>query len=336
MVAPTISILVPVHHRREFVLGALGSILAQTVPRETYEIIVVKNFDDEEIDRRIAELGVVHVRTDAGPLGTKLAQGFARCSGTLIGFLEDDDTFLPEKLAEVTAAFADPRLGYLHHAQEIVDRAGASLATNYRRETRRSASLPPGDRRPAAVRDFMRTSPGFNLSSMVVRREVLELALPYLARTNLTCDNLVLYAGLCGSGGVRNEGRPLTRYRLYASGSWGTATPEARFQRDREIRAELVAGFQLITEMTRGHEVAPFALCDLLERRALSQLADGGSASKLSATELGCLVRCRMLRREFSFPAMAAGLALQAISPGLERRLYQQYLRLNTARLGVG
>jgi len=43
---PFISVIIVAHNRREFLLEAVNSALHQTLPKDEYEIIVVKNFSE--------------------------------------------------------------------------------------------------------------------------------------------------------------------------------------------------------------------------------------------------------------------------------------------------
>jgi glycosyltransferase involved in cell wall biosynthesis len=46
---PFISVIITVHKRKESSLEAVDSAINQTLPKDEYEIIVVKNFKDERI-----------------------------------------------------------------------------------------------------------------------------------------------------------------------------------------------------------------------------------------------------------------------------------------------
>jgi Glycosyl transferase family 2. len=47
---PYISVIVTAYNRRRYLPFALRSLEAQTLPRDRFEVIVVKNFDDKESD----------------------------------------------------------------------------------------------------------------------------------------------------------------------------------------------------------------------------------------------------------------------------------------------
>ena len=46
---PTLSVIVTAYNRKEFLLEALQSAVNQTLKREEYEIICIKNFKDAKI-----------------------------------------------------------------------------------------------------------------------------------------------------------------------------------------------------------------------------------------------------------------------------------------------
>ena len=103
--SPYISVVIGAHNRREFILEAVNSVINQTLERSKYEIIVVKNYEDEGIDKFLTENGVINIRTDEVSLGSKIARGILESKGEILCFLEDDDLFLPEKLNEIYNIF---------------------------------------------------------------------------------------------------------------------------------------------------------------------------------------------------------------------------------------
>jgi len=68
---PYISVIVTAYNRRRYLPFALRSLEAQTLPRDKFEVIVVKNFEDKESDSIISRNGWKSVymktaRTTAG------------------------------------------------------------------------------------------------------------------------------------------------------------------------------------------------------------------------------------------------------------------------------
>ncbi len=124
MSLPYISVIIRAFNRREFVIKSIESCLKQTLSREKYEIIVVKNFYDEQIDRYLTENNVI-VLEENGIAGKLIKKGIEASKGEVICFLDDDDEFIEEKLEYVYNAFKEnKRLGYLHNGFVPVDESG--------------------------------------------------------------------------------------------------------------------------------------------------------------------------------------------------------------------
>lgn len=336
MATPTVSVILLAHHRTEYLPSAVASVLAQTLPRGEFEILVAKNFTEPESDRRLRDQGVDLVETSAEPLGGKLAAAVAQARASILTFLEDDDLYAPDRLARVRAAFEDPELGYYHNATQLIDRSGASTPGRFRSESRRELAVSRTDRSTGAVRRLLRSSAYFNLSSIAVRREALAPALPHLASTNLTCDNLLFYSALVAPYGVRTDAAPLTYYRLHPSASWGAVGASDFFEREARKWEGIVQGFERIATMTAGTPVARFAEGDLLERRALYALAASPQQAPFAGREIPVLVRRRLSGdAQLAVGATVAGLLLRAIAPSLERRLYLRHSSRQARRLGL-
>ena len=99
-----VSVIVAAHTRVEFLKRAVASAAEQSPD----EIIVVKFTHDTELDRELAELGADVVWTEERYQGGKYAVGVERASGDVIVALDDDDVFLPGKVARVRTVFEDP------------------------------------------------------------------------------------------------------------------------------------------------------------------------------------------------------------------------------------
>jgi glycosyltransferase involved in cell wall biosynthesis len=336
MAPPTFSVIIPAHHRAEYLPSSVASVLGQTLPRSEFEILVVKNFARPEIDRVLADQGVRLLETSQQPLGGKLAEAIAASRGRILTFLEDDDLYAPDRLAQVRSAFEDPELGYFHNATQLIDRNGASASGRFRAESRRDLRVAARDRSFAAVRRLLRASAYFNLSSVAIRRDALAPALPHLGPTNLTCDNLLFYSALVSPFGLQNDARPFTYYRLHASASWTEAEGPDFFEREARKWEGIVTGFERILSMTRGTPVERFARGDLLERKALYALAASPEEAPFPGRDLPRLLGRRLSGdAEIAVAPAVAGLLLRSVAPVLERRLYLRHALRRASRLGL-
>lgn len=101
-----VSVVISAHMRTQYIRDAVRSVASQAPD----EILVVKYFHDSEIDAELTRLGArVHTTTEPY-MGGKYAEGIALATGDVVAFLDDDDVFLPGKVARLREAFADPRV----------------------------------------------------------------------------------------------------------------------------------------------------------------------------------------------------------------------------------
>jgi teichuronic acid biosynthesis glycosyltransferase TuaG len=95
-----ISVIIPYFNREQYIDQAVQSVLAQTLP--PLEIIIVNDGSREAsrryLDRYAQTCVVVDLPTTRGASAAR-NEGIHRARGRYIGFLDDDDIWLPEKLA---------------------------------------------------------------------------------------------------------------------------------------------------------------------------------------------------------------------------------------------
>jgi glycosyltransferase involved in cell wall biosynthesis len=100
LMMPRISVIIPTYNRPELLLSAIGSVLNQTF--QDFELIVVDDASEGQTqdvltgfnDRRIKYIRHNANRGEAASRNT----GITHAKGEFIGFLDDDDQWLPEKL----------------------------------------------------------------------------------------------------------------------------------------------------------------------------------------------------------------------------------------------
>ena len=121
---PYISVIITAHNSKDFLKDAINSLLNQTLDRSFFEIIIVKNFDDHEIDDQIEENKIIKFKArDDSLIGEDLAIGIENAKGEIISFLDDDDVFLPYKLTNVINEFVkDPKLIYYKNNLKVIDK----------------------------------------------------------------------------------------------------------------------------------------------------------------------------------------------------------------------
>jgi len=107
---PRVSIIIPTHNRKAFVLEAVGSVLAQTF--EDYELIVVDDGSNDGTGEALKKYeDRLHYLCQENQ-GVSAARncGLAHARGEFIAFLDSDDLWLPKKLA-IQVAFMEQHPG---------------------------------------------------------------------------------------------------------------------------------------------------------------------------------------------------------------------------------
>ena len=127
---PYISVIITAYNRKEFLLKAITSAVNQTLDKKYYEIIVIKNFTDQNIDEFINENNIKHIIME-GTMGEFLNKGITEANGEIISFLDDDDLFLENKLDVVYKKFKkDNNVVYYHNLCVPININGKLVSIN--------------------------------------------------------------------------------------------------------------------------------------------------------------------------------------------------------------
>jgi glycosyltransferase involved in cell wall biosynthesis len=221
---PEIAVIVGAYRRERFVASAVRSVLAQTLPRDRYEILVTKNFRNAEVDRYLAENNVREMFDDDPRIGTWLARAVRATRAPLLAFLDDDDAFEPDRLAKVREVFrARPDLGFYRNRVRVIDSDGAAVPPErWRRNARgevfdrTGAVYAPVAEKPSLV-GLLRAHPSiaFNSSAMVVHRDLVEGPFATSFERTQLPDLTLFVIALLGPWAVYFDDRRLTQYRNY-------------------------------------------------------------------------------------------------------------------------
>src|SRR5258708_15087491 len=104
MDSPGISIVTPSFNQGKFLAATLESVLGQGYPALEYLVMDGGSEDNsiEVIKQRESELRFWRSEPDRGQPAS-INEGFTRCSGTVLGWLNSDDLYTPATFSEVAA-----------------------------------------------------------------------------------------------------------------------------------------------------------------------------------------------------------------------------------------
>jgi len=217
-----ISVIITAHNRKKFLLSALDSVLNQTLPRTLYEIIIVKNFIDPEIDEKILQIKekygikLVNIFCKDDEIGKKLIVGIDKSIGEVICILEDDDMFHPEKLSTIYTVFSNPKIKFYHNMLKV-------FGEGYKRKGKIDSLFNTNINSPIVVcdeqkinawKDLLLMGAGFNLSSMAIRRELVIKYKAIIEQINFAVDIALFYMALIENGCIYIDNYVFTLFRL--------------------------------------------------------------------------------------------------------------------------
>jgi len=208
-----ISVIVTAHDRRKYLPFALKSLESQTIPKDKFEVIVVKNFEDNISDEIVSRNKWKNIVTDEKSLSSKIAIGFKESKGDIITFLEDDDLYREDRLAKVYETFNKFNdLIYFHNSQELIFEKGIKLEKSKLQLTSRNLVgngdvIIDIDRLRKLARDYkisvtdiilrhVRILADVNNSSLAVKKYVLEHNYDLLMMIPIGIDNFIFAASI--------------------------------------------------------------------------------------------------------------------------------------------
>lgn len=203
-----ITVIIAAYGRRTFLKEAIASALDQTLPRSKYEIVVIKNFRDKDIDSYIKKNHLKSVLSNTASNGGFIIDAFKKSRGDVICFLDDDDKFTRDKLQHVYAEFEkDPRLVFYHNNYKVINAKGKiieELSNKYRYKN-------------IGKERFVRAA--FNNSSVSIRRKLFVGNISDWKKTKLSIDTLALAFAVKDGGGIKFSNDELTLYRIHGANS---------------------------------------------------------------------------------------------------------------------
>jgi len=190
---PYITVIITAYNRKEFLLNAIKSVTNQTLNKKYYEIIVIKNYNDDIVDDFINKNNIKNILMD-GTVGEFLYAGVSASKGEIISFLDDDDLFSKDKLEIMYNKFKNNNnLCYYHNDHIIIN------------EKYEKVDIKLGN------------SIAVNMSSISIRKSILNL--DNLKKINRITDHFMYLSALESDKNIIDDKEKLTYYMFHNSTS---------------------------------------------------------------------------------------------------------------------
>jgi glycosyltransferase involved in cell wall biosynthesis len=199
---PRVSIVIAVYNGAPTIERALASVFAQTYT--DYEVIVVNDGSTDDTAAVLARFGDrIRVITQSNRgLSAARNAGVRASTGEYVAFLDDDDEWMPEKLARcVPVLDADRDCALVYTLALKVDPQGRPMGTDAR---------PDGAESPT-MNEMLAHPWNVVPSQFVVRRDVFERAGGFHERFITSCEDLYFLLSAREFGHFRCVPEPLVR-----------------------------------------------------------------------------------------------------------------------------
>jgi glycosyltransferase involved in cell wall biosynthesis len=207
---PAISVVIPAFNAAAVITETLDSVRRQTF--QDFEVIIVDDGSPDDTAAVVQKICAqdprfILVQQANGGVAVARNTGVAQARGEWIAFLDADDVWLPVKLeSQMRCSRQDSGANFLYANYYFWD-GQRDLAMHYR--PRRP--LPDGD--PARA---LAASNVFNISTVMVRRELLANGFGFDPQLAQGCEDWDFYLRLTGRGlQARGTRTPLVRYRRW-------------------------------------------------------------------------------------------------------------------------
>ena len=206
MKRPFISVIVTAYNRKEFLLEALQSAVNQTLKRDKYEIICIKNFKDAKIDRYIKDNGIINILKNQATIGEYLYLATKKSHGEVLVFLDDDDLISKDKLERVNFVFSRYKIGFYHNSSI----QGEKFEDRFSLQKDNLQII-----NPAKIKLKEMRIATFNLSSIAVKKDILDKHINELRGIITSPDSFMLLISLIEKSNIFIDNSKYTFYRLH-------------------------------------------------------------------------------------------------------------------------
>ena len=222
---PFISVVIDGFMRKEFIIEAVNSVRNQDLNENAFELIVLRAFDDIELDKQLTQNKAKILDARDISFGEAIGYAVEQSIGEVICFLDDDDKFQPSKLSRVYDLFsADPDLCYYHNGQ-IFCNENSDIISNFKLRRENPGTIKFENKGFMNLASSLNKagryidSLWFNLSSVSVRKKIFNGKMDFVQRITGHPDDLMFYLTFSfnGKAALLNTNEPLTVYRVHNS-----------------------------------------------------------------------------------------------------------------------
>ena len=213
-----LSVIVTAFNRDAYIINAVESILCQKEAVNDLQIIVSKNFESKETDDFLKEMECKNILDNVNGIGARITNALNYADGDIIAFLQDDDYWLPGKIARIMKIFEEDEVDILRDERTNVDGYGFSTGNRCKgpkKDTLISKSLNWHN----GLKELFKYCGKGLLSTLSVRASIMKEITPILKDIYYTIDDWIIYCSIDKGANLLIIPDILTCIRVHESAS---------------------------------------------------------------------------------------------------------------------
>jgi glycosyltransferase involved in cell wall biosynthesis len=241
---PLVSIIINNYNYACFLKEAIDSALNQTYPLT--EVVVVDDGSSDDSRETIASYGnrISSVLKENGGQASALNAGVLACRGEILCFLDSDDYFYPDKVAQVVEFFSAQDVNskpiMLHHCVAVKNDGGDDIVGMLYDRTHES----PKNLYNFAQRYHFLVYLAGPTTGISINRMLADRLFPFPEKgVRVSADDFIVYGSFL-LGDVYSMDKRLSAYRVHSSNNWYHSnrqrTPEFREVLDKYLNTKLI------------------------------------------------------------------------------------------------
>lgn len=214
-----VSIVITAYDRKKYVLGALKSAICQDASKSDYEIILVKNFLEPEIDNYCFENSIETILA-TGTVGEFIYLGIVAARGDIICFLDDDDLFSEKKVSSLIYFYEKIHFSFFHNNYSEITESGEIRSAFMRKlhfnnnQNGKELLFEKVGRRNINL--LIKNESDFNISCMALSKKTALRIAENVKQIKACQDGFLFYSGI-NEGKAFHTDLKLTLYRVHNS-----------------------------------------------------------------------------------------------------------------------
>ena len=324
-----LSVIIIAYDRREFVLSALESVERQTLGKDKFEIVLVKNFLDQKTDSFCNEHKIKVLNTDAKvPSGNYINLGLAESEGDIICILDDDDLFVESKLKKVYELFKlYHELAYYHNAFREFNGNTYVAKSGIQNERIKIVNLNEG----AKIFTKLKLSKSIdargdvNNSSICIRRSYF-LKLKEVLDNSRSVDIALFSASLDSGKTIIFDNNKLTLVRTHPSFSRFSGGEEDLIKKAVQYNIDTITDYTRLKKCIFSSYGLKYLESNILAAKINSHTIVGNKPDLRFYEVLKFLASFRFIRKKFYLLTLGS-LVMGFFYPKLNRKLFTRYYK---------